>query len=270
MRMGNVDKAERLRALQELKAESKIKYVIDNKGALFYELEVEEQSPEDLVLEVIKESGRNGIWVRDIRFKSKLPQVAVNKALKSLENRKVIRSVKSISNRKLYVLFELEPDESITGGACYDAGSIKEDVVKNLKSTCFQYLYDRYEESYKKMIANIHSIDSDLSTVDIFVSAKDIEADFQKRNIFQDIKLADIEQILNILLYECKLNKKVVGSIRYFRFNPLNKDKTDLFYTPCMVCHLYKDCKPGSFNIGPENCQYLNLEKFCAIPVKVE
>ena len=268
--MSNVDNGERIKILTALKAENKIKFVLDKNGSLFYELEVEEQSPEDLVHDVVKESGRNGIWVRDIRFKTKLPQVSVNKALKVLENKKVIRSVKSISNRKLYVLFELEPDESITGGACYDSGYIKEDVVKNLKSTCFQFLYDRFEDSYKKMMTNIHSIDNDPSNLDIFASAKDIEADFRQRNIFQDIKLADIEQILNILLYECKLKMKMIGANRLFRFNPYNRDKTDMFYAPCMVCHLYKDCKPGSVSIGPENCQYLSVDRFCLNPVKTE
>ena len=48
---------------------------------------------------------------------SRVPQI--NKCLKSLEQRKLIKAVKSVasSNRKVYMLFELEPSREITGGA---------------------------------------------------------------------------------------------------------------------------------------------------------
>lgn len=259
--MSNVEKSKRVNALNTLKDSNKIKIIL-NKNMILYELVVEELSPEDIVLSVIKESGKNGIWIRDIRFKTKLSQIILNKTLKSLENKKLIRSVKSISNRKLYVLFDLEPDESITGGACYDSGYIREDIVKNLKSACFQFLYDLYKESYDSIIATIHSIDSDVSNFDkMYVTANDVHKKFISRNIFQDIKLGDIEQILNILVYECKLLKVSFGNKTAYRFNPYNREKTDMFYSPCMVCHLYQDCKPSSFNISPENCCYLHYEK---------
>ena len=47
----------------------------------------------------------------------------INKCLKSLEQRKLIKAVKSVasSNRKVYMLFELEPSREITGGAWYVA-----------------------------------------------------------------------------------------------------------------------------------------------------
>ena len=37
-----------------------------------------------------------GIWIRDIRFKCNLPMTQVNKVLKSLESKKLIKSVTSV------------------------------------------------------------------------------------------------------------------------------------------------------------------------------
>lgn len=262
LRMNNVDKGTRVRALNVLIGENKIRLVRQN-NKILYEIVVEEKNSEEIVADVIKEAGKNGIWIRDIRFKTKLSQIVLNKTLKILENKKIIRSIKSISNRKLYVLFDFEPDESITGGACYEAGFIKEDIVKNLKSACFQFLYDLFKESYDEAMTNIHSPDEQTISFDkIHAAAPMVFANFKNRNIFLDIKLEDIQQILNILVYECKLLKMEVGGKTLYRYNPYNRDKTDMFYAPCMVCHVYDDCKPGSVNISPEKCQYLSIDKF--------
>ena len=79
-----------------------------------------------------------GIWTKDLKIRSNLQQPQarpvraqqrarfahisapqINKCLKSLEQRKLIKAVKSVasSNRKVYMLFELEPSREITGGA---------------------------------------------------------------------------------------------------------------------------------------------------------
>lgn len=60
-------------------------------------------SEELVVHEIIAESGNMGIWLRDIRIKSGLgPQI--NKVLKNLETRKVIKAIKSVnaSKKKVY------------------------------------------------------------------------------------------------------------------------------------------------------------------------
>lgn len=38
-----------------------------------------------------------GIWSRDIRFKSNLPLTEINKILKNLESKKIIKAVKSVA-----------------------------------------------------------------------------------------------------------------------------------------------------------------------------
>ena len=60
-----------------------------------------------------------GIWTRDLRSKTNLQQPQINKILKTLDSRSLVKSVKSVANanRKVYMLFELEPARDLTGGA---------------------------------------------------------------------------------------------------------------------------------------------------------
>ena len=56
---------------------------------------------EKTVYQLIKESGNLGIWMRDIRYKTQLSETLLNKTLKSLESKKLIKAVKSVqANRK--------------------------------------------------------------------------------------------------------------------------------------------------------------------------
>ena len=64
---------------------------------------------ERVVYQLVKESGNRGIWMRDIRIKTKLSQTILNKTLKSLESKKLIKAVKSVhaSKKKVRIVFVL-------------------------------------------------------------------------------------------------------------------------------------------------------------------
>ena len=55
------------------------------------------ENEEKIVYQLIAEAGNKGIWIRDIRLKSNLALTHVNKVLKALEGRKLIKAVKSVS-----------------------------------------------------------------------------------------------------------------------------------------------------------------------------
>jgi DNA-directed RNA polymerase III subunit RPC6 len=52
------------------------------------------------VYQIVKESGNLGIWMRDIRVKTQLPPTLLNKTLKALESKKLIKAVKSVHANK--------------------------------------------------------------------------------------------------------------------------------------------------------------------------
>jgi len=45
----------------------------------------------------VEEGGNKGIWIRDIRMKSNLNMIQLNKILKNLETKKLIKAVKSVN-----------------------------------------------------------------------------------------------------------------------------------------------------------------------------
>lgn len=60
-------------------------------------------SEEKVVFDIIKEAGNMGIWIRDIRTQSNLLMTQLNKILKSLEGKKLIKAVKSVSVRQSFI-----------------------------------------------------------------------------------------------------------------------------------------------------------------------
>ena len=59
---------------------------------------------EKVVYKIIEESGNVGVWIREIRTKSNLGQTQLNKVLKSLELKNLIKSVKSVNASKKKVM----------------------------------------------------------------------------------------------------------------------------------------------------------------------
>lgn len=60
---------------------------------------------EKVVYKIIEEAGNKGIWIRDIRFASNLNMTQLNKVLKSLETKKIIKAVKSVSVGLILIYF---------------------------------------------------------------------------------------------------------------------------------------------------------------------
>jgi DNA-directed RNA polymerase III subunit RPC6 len=73
---------------------------------LLYKLKTQSNEPavmkgadqeEKVVFDIIGEAGNKGIWIRDIRFKSNLTMPQLNKILKGLETKRLIKAVKSVA-----------------------------------------------------------------------------------------------------------------------------------------------------------------------------
>jgi hypothetical protein len=79
-------------------------------------------APEDvMVLQHVERGATQGVWVRNIKIATRLQQTQINKILKRLEGRKLVKPVQSVAfkNRRMYMMFDLEPDKALTGGPWY-------------------------------------------------------------------------------------------------------------------------------------------------------
>ena len=62
-----------------------------------------------------------------MKMRTNLAQPVIQKILKTLESRRLVKSVKNINNpsRKVFMLFELEPSREVTGGAWYTENQVR-------------------------------------------------------------------------------------------------------------------------------------------------
>lgn len=148
----------RLAALNELIQKNKID-VLKKGDALIYRLKdptkqtaFEMNNDEKVIYNIIEAAGNTGIWTKDIRVKSNLAMQQLTKILKNMENRKLIKAVKSVnaSKKKVYMLFDLEPGRSVTGGAWYSDSDFETEFVDVLNAQCLRYLIEKRIEGQKQ------------------------------------------------------------------------------------------------------------------------
>ncbi|OAG30032.1 DNA-directed RNA polymerase III subunit RPC6 [Nematocida sp. ERTm5] len=173
--------------------------VFKTKGGIVYRRNTEPQSfstPEEKIIYLlIKEVGVEGIWIKDIRTKSGLHQNLVTKLLKTLEQRLLIKSVKSIKqNRKVYMLYDAVPSEDLGDGPWFtqdaelDTGFV--DAIKNV--------------AYEWILNSTRS--DELPPFESLPEVKHVHAFLLRAEISSVIlTLDDVKRILDILVYERKL-----------------------------------------------------------------
>ncbi|KAK7507017.1 hypothetical protein BaRGS_00001868 [Batillaria attramentaria] len=161
---------------------------------------------EKLVYQIIKEANNKGIWIRDIRFKSNLTLTQLNKILKNLESKKLIKAVKSVaaSRKKVYMLYNLEPDTSVTGGAWYTDQDFESEFVEVLNQQCFKFLEQRAvaaREQHSDPVSQQHGSLATAQEVLNFITQLGISK--------VQLSVDDMETILNTLIYDGKVMQSV-------------------------------------------------------------
>jgi len=89
-----------------------------------------------LVYQTIEKAGDVGIWTRDIRNKTNIQQQALTKIFKIMETRKLIKPIKSVTNKskKLYMLYDLAPSKEVTGGPWYTELEFDHEFISELRN----------------------------------------------------------------------------------------------------------------------------------------
>ncbi|XP_025067910.1 DNA-directed RNA polymerase III subunit RPC6 isoform X2 [Alligator sinensis] len=233
--MPHTDAQQRAMAINRLLSMGQLDLLRSNAGLLYRVKDSQNTSKmkgsdnqEKLVYQIIEDAGNKGIWSRDIRYKSNLPLTEINKILKNLESKKLIKAVKSVaaSKKKVYMLYNLQPDRSVTGGAWYSDQDFESEFVEVLNQQCFKFLQSKVE-----------------------------------------LSMEDIETILNTLIYDGKVEMTIIaakegtvgsvdGQMKLYRaVNPIIQP-TGLVRTPCGLCPVFDDCHEGG-EISPSNCIYM-------------
>uniref|UniRef100_A0A8C7WER2 DNA-directed RNA polymerase III subunit RPC6 n=1 Tax=Oncorhynchus mykiss TaxID=8022 RepID=A0A8C7WER2_ONCMY len=198
---------------------------------------------EKLVYQVIEDAGNKGIWSRDIRYKSNLPLTEINKILKNLESKKLIKAVKSVAaSKKVYMLYNLQPDRSVTGGAWYSDQDFESEFVEVLNQQCFKFLQSKAE------VARDSKQNPMVQRNSSFATSHEVWKCICELGISKvDLSMEDIETILNTLIYDGKVEMTIIaakegtvgsvdGQMKLYRgVNPIIQP-TGLVKTPCGLC----------------------------------
>jgi len=87
-----------------------------------------------LVYHICEKAGNKGIWTRDIKTQTNIAQPTLTKTLKILEQRNLIKNVRSVVSRskRYYMLFSATPSKEITGGPWYTDQEFDHAFVEDL------------------------------------------------------------------------------------------------------------------------------------------
>ncbi|KAJ2339584.1 34-kDa subunit of RNA polymerase III (C) [Coemansia erecta] len=219
---------------------------------------------ERLVYKIIENTGNEGVWVRTIKAKSNLPAPIVNRAIKVLDQRSLIKSVTSIKfpTRKVYMLMHFTPSSDITGGPWYTDQEMDMDFIEQVANQCFQAIlaYSFPQHNPDAIFSANHSGYLTAQRVQEFIVSNQF--------INVDLSVKHIEQLLNMLVYDGKIERVSPnygmaagvdanasgGQWMYRAMRDAAKDSplTDI---PCGRCPVANRCT-ASGDISPVTCKY--------------
>lgn len=212
---------------------------------------------EQVVYKIIEESGTQGIWAREIRAKSNLHLNTVDKVLRKLESKKLIKSFNSVSapKKKTYLLYNLEPDRSLTGGAWYSDQHFDSEFVDILNQQCWRFLEQRAVRA--RQVAGGPIAVRNAS----YVASKEVLKHISDLGITKvQLSIEDIETILETLVFDGKVERSVASEgaegVKLYRAVTGLLPTPTLMCIPCGFCPLIKECDDVG-NVTPIKCRYM-------------
>lgn len=152
---------------------------------------------ESLIINLISQSGTEGLWIKEIREKTNMPQSLVLKMLNIMENKRIIKSVKNIkNNRKVYVLFDVIPSDDVTGGFWFNDNDVDIECVENVSKIVYNYIEKKTKTNEENAMIK-YSKNPSLSEITVFVNTLNF--------LNEKVKEEDCRTLINTLVYDGKV-----------------------------------------------------------------
>lgn len=224
---------------------------------------------EQIVYNLIAASGRDGIWIKTIKFKSNLHDQVVEKCVKSLETHHHIKAVKSVKHRtrKIYMLAHLQPSVEITGGPWFTEGELDSEFIENLLRVVWQYVA---RESFPNAFGEEHDPlpqESYPAGYTRYPSVTDVHRFVMNSGISTvELTPANIRVLCELLVYDDKFERRdglyratwpsIVAAGGGAGPEDSVHDKLDGFTgAPCGRCPQFDLCEPKG-PVNPDDCTY--------------
>ena len=196
-----------------------------------------------LVKQTVDGAGRNGIWQRDLRRETNLTATTLNKSLKTLENRSLIKAFKPANSRskKMYISFHLDPIEELVGGPFYINGELNDAFIDVLETLITIQLRN-------KRVASLEQLHETCALS--VASAQPLE-----REHFRHLL-----QVMEDRGYvRCVANANAQPGDTFYRLDstlPFAEPRTD-GGIPCASCALVDRCHDNNPHVNPRICPYM-------------
>uniref|UniRef100_A0A8D0D1L4 DNA-directed RNA polymerase III subunit RPC6 n=1 Tax=Sander lucioperca TaxID=283035 RepID=A0A8D0D1L4_SANLU len=251
--MPQLEPQQRAMAINKLLSLGQLDLLRNSSGLLYRMKDVQSASKmkgsdnqEKLVYQVIEDAGNKGSKTWIIHMPVRL----------------VAAGTKQFLYLKVYMLYNLQPDRSVTGGAWYSDQDFESEFVEVLNQQCFKFLQSKAEVARDSKQSPMVQRNSS------FATSHEVWKYISELGISKvDLSMDDIETILNTLIYDGKVEMTVIaakegtvgsvdGQMKLYRgVNPVIQP-TGLVRTPCGLCPVFDDCHEGG-EISPSNCIYM-------------
>ncbi|KAI5124200.1 hypothetical protein M0805_005050 [Coniferiporia weirii] len=208
------DATKRVEAINFLLGTGLLRIRTDTKGGISYravgkkEVEVKKDlaGEEVLVLNHIQAAGNEGIWTKHLKTKTELHQTVIDRCIKSLVQKALIKSIKNVKypTRKIYMLFHLEPSSSITGGPWYTDNELDTEFIKLLMSACLKFIR---EKSFPKAKSETQTL-FPISAAPAYPTIQQLQAFLTKSRITEtQLSMEHVEMLLNVLITDGEIER---------------------------------------------------------------
>lgn len=192
----NLTKTQIASALNSLLQQNQIEVTKKGNSIVYRILENKTQGYEAMIISLIAQSGSSGLWLKDIKTKTNIPHNLVLKILKILEDTRKIKSIRSLkNNKKTYVLYDIKPDEDVSGGVWFSNNDVDLVFVNKLMDIIHQFV------AKEETAFTLNRIDSliRLRTIKEFITKSEISE--------VDLSMEDINTLIDCLVYDGRLEK---------------------------------------------------------------
>ena len=151
-RMGDVPIEEQLLAINSLLKKSLFNAQKGPSGIQYVAISRDEASllgsmdaNELIIYNHIKEAKNDGIWTKVIKARTNLHQTIMTRCLKLLEQKQLVKAVKSVKfpTRKIYMLYDLVPSIELSGGPWYTDNELDTGFIHELSMACLRYIQSK-------------------------------------------------------------------------------------------------------------------------------
>ncbi|KAJ8482862.1 hypothetical protein ONZ51_g5092 [Trametes cubensis] len=169
------------------------------------------------------------IWTKHIKAKTQLHQTVVDRCLKSLTQKQLVKTVTDVRypTRKIYMMVTLQPALELAGGPWYTDKELDTEFIKLLSDVCLKLVQERSFPKTKQGDGSRRRRLYPLSHA-TYVTSQQILAFLQKSRVTETVLTVEhVEMLLNVLVLDGKVEK--IPAFHMSTWNPddVSEDDSD-------------------------------------------